>query len=1343
MKKLQNIIWILLFGMLFLAEPLQADAEERRTIYNSPFVSFSPDQKGWTTNAGDTDCEWYSLDSTVETGIHSSLRAPMEGEHFYSYARWDTVPVGKWVVSHRPATCIHGNCDIENYLGLNYGTQKCGRAYYSGWFAYCADCGGRLMSMLVYMSREAAETIHYLDLKSDMIYYYLCPWCRNVEQGTPIGAHSCKAISANRYKVVYDPNTTENYGGFMAPSWHMYNDASEYNGTAVTPVRNLTRNGYSRIGYEFAGWNTKPDGTGEGYGDGAKIRNLASGEGETVILYAQWRPSHSALCIDPGEGRYQGNAEAAVVWGDYGSSITLDPGAVTAPAGHKVMFDVNGGEDMAPLTGRMHFTEWASQQPFYGTLRGSTYQFTAKDGNVDTVTACYEADPVILPEPAREGYSFGGWYYDRTFGYAAGGPGDEIVPRQDMTLYAQWVELVLTSEENYEKNGGAGAVDLRWKQSDGKDKTYLIYQSPDGENWVRVRETGDVGDSAVVDSAFWNEGVKRQFTVPATGRYTLTARGAQGGDCGVRRGGQGGSVSGDFWLSRGEILTVSVGGRSGYNGGGAATHYGNGGGCTSISSDRKGMLLTAGGGGGASIMENGGIGGSGAGLIKGSTGQSGMAGGGGGFQGGAAGEYITHHHDQQSSCYHGHTGNPETGGGCYGTRVTKRTEKVCEPARVYWGTSTWLHNVGCGGTLSHSHYTFCGSNGCHEEHGGIFVLNCTVCGDLPVQGNIPGSHTFWEVTEEYALDCGLEERYYCGYADGQVISSKPGCGGSSYVNTEYAMTYEMQAGVNAGDGSASVLARTVGFVEELNLSGVAAPDLAPPDRISQDVEISASGGGRVAVTWKEPGDNGTTYFHRVESCLRQTAGLLCSSNITADTLVSGVKGYYYLADDEPFTEVTAANGIYTRDCCGFLELTEEKTLKYLHAAAVDRAGNLSKTTHIAVNGKGGGVAWPLYTAPIEMEPGETVYESQKGVWYVKSDGETPFTLRYRAYMEGQASLDYQPNYIIFETAAGEETAGNIIFLPSQPITEGNVRVAAEELAYSQQGRPPLELYPYSAVVRSSANRELCAVQKFLAGPELSGIEIDLFPAVGADRDGEIVFSHRQRDRENGITVIGDAEAPVITGMEALNGAELLDKRNGSLTLMVRAVDTLSGLREFYVVIANRDNAIEKTYKPDESGCIVIDITEDDPIFSGDFTVTAHAVDNVGNIAEAACGTTEFALEASVKRILEPQEPLFKNGESGILRFSVWGYADRVEVEFPEEMTKEHPDLNKTFVYTDSPMYLEEEQVQFMIPLDVAPNQTYTITVRAYKDGKKLEEHPAVGVVQVEGTVLDEFRTRLR
>ena len=149
------------------------------------------------------------------------------------------------------------------------------------------------------------------------------------------------------------------------------------------------------------------------------------------------------------------------------------------------------------------------------------------------------------------------------------------------------------------------------------------------------------------------------------------------------------------------------------------------------------------------------------------------------------------------------------------------------------------------------------------------------------------------------------------------------------------------------------------------------------------------------------------------------------------------------------------------------------------------------------------------------------------------------------------------------------------------------------------------------------------------------------------------------------------------------------------------------------------------------------------MFSGDFTVIGYAADHVGNENRICYGTTEFALESSVQRILEPQDPVFKRGESGILTFTTWGYADRVEVIFPECMSVLDPELDRVYEYTDSPGYRITEQLQFMVPLQTPENQKLEITVRAYKGDKKLEDHPTISVIGVSGNVLDELRTRLR
>jgi hypothetical protein len=210
----------------------------------------------------------------------------------------------------------------------------------------------------------------------------------------------------------------------------------------------------------------------------------------------------------------------------------------------------------------------------------------------------------------------------------------------------------------------------------------------------------------------------------------------------------------------------------------------------------------------------------------------------------------------------------------------------------------------------------------------------------------------------------------------------------------------------------------------------------------------------------------------------------------------------------------------------------------------------------------------------------------------------------------------------------------------------------------------------------------------------------------------------------------------------LDSLGVVARQEQTVVLSAEAKDALSGTADFYVKVTNSDNYSEEIIKPGADGKIRLEITKDDPAFTGDFTVTAVADDRVGNETVQKYEVTEFSLETEVERILKPHEPVFKCGESGILKVKVYGYAERVEVEFPEEMTSLCPELNRTFTY-EAPLYSQEEEIQFMIPLYTPENAGYRITVRAYKGEKKLEEHPAVSVIEVGDSVLGEFRTRLR
>ncbi len=627
-------------------------------------ISYSPDGWAFTTNSGETSTIWYEEGTIVRIQEASSPTVPGVGEHLYYFKRTGEIPIASWKVAHSYGKCIHNTYGQPgSFHGVQYNVIKCNRNYYSGWVPYCRDCGERATDFLVYMSADTAAGIR--SLQTGTGYFYLCPWCSNLEQGREIMPHICQAVSANRYEVVYDANEGS---GYMVPSIHMYHDATVYEGREIMPQTTLSLCSLWRTGYQFKGWNTKPDGTGQGFEDGERICDLSDQEGGQVVLYAQWSKTESVLYVDPAGGSYQDNRGVTALPGDYGGTVLLEEGKLVPPLGYQVSFDTRGGVPLDSIVSRQLFREWSMTLPFHGKLEGSTYHYLGDHGTEDRVTALYAMQSIVLPQAYKQGQSFGGWYYDPACTRPAGAAGDRFTPQEDITLYAGWVELRLQSQDNYSANQGKGAVNLSWSQQDNTGKSYKLYQQREGEAWQQISSAADIGMGLSVSRSMAYSGRQGSYQVPYTGFYQLTLTGAQGGDYGGFQGGKGGLVQGTFYLSQGELLHYDLGGQNGYHGGGSAAAYGTGGGYSLLSSDRQGTLLIAGGGGGATAAQSGMPGGSAQKNVDGSHGESGKAGGGGGYRGGSGGTWVVHQHN--GNCRHVHQGDAMNGGGCYTVEIT-------------------------------------------------------------------------------------------------------------------------------------------------------------------------------------------------------------------------------------------------------------------------------------------------------------------------------------------------------------------------------------------------------------------------------------------------------------------------------------------------------------------------------------------------------------------------------------------------------------------------------------------------------------------------------------------------
>lgn len=842
---------------------------------------------------------------------------------------------------------------------------------------------------------------------------------------------------------------------------------------------------------------------------------------------------------------------------------------------------------------------------------------------------------------------------------------------------------------------------------------------------------------------FGFKGGIQTFKAPCAGNYTLEVWGARGGHAaGQIAGGFGGYSYGEIQLQKGQVLYVVVGGAGtdcnvrgpndygdpdkdviyagGYNGGGTSStvryYNGSGGGATHIATasgelknlvnNKSSVLIVAGGGGGASYDSN-------------TT--YGFGGAGGGKNGGAGTEM-----GKYSSAPWIGTGGTQTEGG-----TNKFKIDVFDDTRAgfgYGSTKPYIHNSAGGGGGWYgggSGGGWCGAGGGSGYIGG--VLNGR-------------------------MESGLRD----GHGMAKISCPGKAGGGSNYVNEACATYFQSEPGVQNGNGKVHIKAVAVGYMNELYLNGVAAPDLAAPDKIStqeEDLILEADGDRAVKVTFTKPKDNGTPYWYKAESYKDGTDVLLCTSNITTETLTTGTACYFYIFDSTPERIVTGENAdnkgtpLWSAGNIETVRVILPEDEMYLHVAAVDVAGNVGPTADIKI--KLDGIAWTVATNQVAVTDSingkeyGTVYQKDVNTFYVRADGEGPFMLSYQSYLYGDAREDYQIDYQIFDVVTGAQHQRYSTRIPySIPLSlEAALPVSA--FVREMSGDSVLKDAMNTAAVRKRDAKDNDFFQAFTVPKSYHGQTLVVTPVAGATFGEEIVYSEWSEDTTHAVSLIADGEAPIISGVELLENKQLIQRLEEEITLHLTAVDALSGVGEFWLEIVNLENHGRRTYLPGEDGSICLEITEEETLFSGDICVTAYAVDKVGNERRLSYGVTEFALATEIERILTPNEPVFKCGESGILTITVWGYADRVEVEFPEEFTNKNPELNMCFDYTDSPQYMREERLQFMVPLEIPLNKQYTVIVRAYKGEKQLEEYPSLSTIEVGGSVLEELRTRLR
>lgn len=348
-------------------------------------------------------------------------------------------------------------------------------------------------------------------------------------------------------------------------------------GKPVDVNKYLNLNRYTREGYVFKGWNTKPDGTGQSFTDGQEILNLtdehhdpndvANRNKGIVYLYAQWEPCLSHLKIDAKGGVYDDGV--GVVSGDkttyknkpYGKKQTLSEEYLTPPMGYKVSFVTNCAERIAPMRAPKVFDGWKKGTPFTGRLLNDVFEYLGAHNTWSVVEATYNNGSIKLPKCSNNDEVLVAWYKDPALTEIAGTPDSFYTPDSDVTLYAKWEkDLVLYAKNDLEVDGGKGGVDLSWEASGGLNKSFKIFQKLQTESnaaWKQILSANNIGESLSVNETYVYTNTEKVYKVPYSGFYSFKVYGAQGGDYGSNKGGKGGY--GDWLINIGsEICGVKI-----------------------------------------------------------------------------------------------------------------------------------------------------------------------------------------------------------------------------------------------------------------------------------------------------------------------------------------------------------------------------------------------------------------------------------------------------------------------------------------------------------------------------------------------------------------------------------------------------------------------------------------------------------------------------------------------------------------------------------------------------------------------------------------------------------------
>ncbi len=345
----------------------------------------------------------------------------------------------------------------------------------------CEELGGHLVTIT---SEEEQSIVNELMSEGGRVGYFIGGQLQNGEMAW---------ITGERFDYTnWDPGEPNNYDGienvcmmYKRGTWNDTNESDikhgficEYESTSYTinfdknsaeatgtmqaqkveagKTVLLSENQFQRVGYNFAGWNTKADGTGTTYQDRAGVSEAIFGNETSITLYAQWkeisRTSTPYANIASGSQVKEGT-ELILLCEDKSAEIyyTTDN---TEPTRESILYTqpiiINENTTIRAIAFKDGY-QGSEVVTFSYTIAPKVIYTIHFDKNSDEATGTMpvqseeEGSTALLMENRfeRAGYTFAGWntkadgtgtaYADRT-GVVRIAFGEET----SITLYAQW-----------------------------------------------------------------------------------------------------------------------------------------------------------------------------------------------------------------------------------------------------------------------------------------------------------------------------------------------------------------------------------------------------------------------------------------------------------------------------------------------------------------------------------------------------------------------------------------------------------------------------------------------------------------------------------------------------------------------------------------------------------------------------------------------------------------------------------------------------------------------------------------------------------------------------------------